>query len=172
MVSFLPPHHCSLLFQHQPSPCFRRSDFPSLPPLLDGHSDVHLRNGIMNASRLALAHEPNAEQAFFVAVKSIDNINVGSLVYQKYNLSTVRYNTVLFSKFLLHLRLIVPFIFLAVKCNPDPYVIRLLAGLGTGFDCASNNEIIQINTRHWRYRPFQNSLCRSLQSALLHPKRC
>ena len=41
--------------------------FPSLPPLLDGHPDVHLRNGIMNASRLALAHEPNAEQAFFVA---------------------------------------------------------------------------------------------------------
>ena len=36
------------------------------------------------------------------------------------------------------------FYFPAVKCNPDPYVIRLLAGLGTGFDCASNNEISQI----------------------------
>lgn len=34
--------------------------------------------------------------------------------------------------------------FAAVKCNPDPYVIRLLAALGTGFDCASNNEIAQI----------------------------
>ena len=33
---------------------------------------------------------------------------------------------------------------LAVKCNPDPYVLRLLAGLGTGFDCASNNEIKQV----------------------------
>jgi ornithine decarboxylase len=32
----------------------------------------------------------------------------------------------------------------AVKCNPDPYVIRLLASLGTGFDCASNNEISQV----------------------------
>lgn len=31
--------------------------------------------------------------------------------------------------------------FYAVKCNPDPYVLRLLAGLGTGFDCASNAEI-------------------------------
>ena len=41
--------------------------FPPLPPLLDGHPDVHLRNGIMNASRSALAHELNAEQAFFVA---------------------------------------------------------------------------------------------------------
>lgn len=33
---------------------------------------------------------------------------------------------------------------LAVKCNPDPYVLRLLAALGTGFDCASNNEIKQV----------------------------
>ena len=29
----------------------------------------------------------------------------------------------------------------AVKCNPDPTVIRLLAELGTGFDCASKTEI-------------------------------
>ncbi len=29
----------------------------------------------------------------------------------------------------------------AVKCNPDPFVLRLLAALGTGFDCASNGEI-------------------------------
>lgn len=33
---------------------------------------------------------------------------------------------------------------LAVKCNPDPYVLRLLAALGTGFDCASNNEISRV----------------------------
>jgi ornithine decarboxylase len=32
----------------------------------------------------------------------------------------------------------------AVKCNPDPYVLRLLAALGTGFDCASNNEIVEV----------------------------
>lgn len=29
----------------------------------------------------------------------------------------------------------------AVKCNPDPQVLRLLAALGTGFDCASKAEI-------------------------------
>ena len=34
-------------------------------------------------------------------------------------------------------RLTVP----AVKCNPDPEVLRLLASLGTGFDCASKGEI-------------------------------
>ena len=33
---------------------------------------------------------------------------------------------------------------LAVKCNPDPEVLRLLAGLGTGFDCASKQEIEQV----------------------------
>ena len=29
----------------------------------------------------------------------------------------------------------------AVKCNPDPHVLKLLAALGTGFDCASKSEI-------------------------------
>jgi ornithine decarboxylase len=32
----------------------------------------------------------------------------------------------------------------AVKCNPDTQVIRLLAELGTGFDCASKAEIEQV----------------------------
>ncbi|KAA8905532.1 pyridoxal-dependent decarboxylase [Sphaerosporella brunnea] len=32
----------------------------------------------------------------------------------------------------------------AVKCNQDPAVLRLLAKLGTGFDCASKTEIKQI----------------------------
>jgi hypothetical protein len=41
--------------------------FPDLPPLYHGHSDIHLRNGIMNASRLSAANEPDAEKAFFVA---------------------------------------------------------------------------------------------------------
>ncbi|PKI82872.1 ornithine decarboxylase [Malassezia vespertilionis] len=37
---------------------------------------------------------------------------------------------------------IVPFY--AVKCNPEPMVLRLLAALGTGFDCASNGEIEKV----------------------------
>ncbi|KAI9000228.1 pyridoxal-dependent decarboxylase [Gaertneriomyces semiglobifer] len=31
--------------------------------------------------------------------------------------------------------------FYAVKCNPDPMVLKTLASLGTGFDCASKGEI-------------------------------
>ncbi|KAH9845350.1 Ornithine decarboxylase [Teratosphaeria destructans] len=32
----------------------------------------------------------------------------------------------------------------AVKCNPDPTVLRLLAAMGAGFDCASKSEIEQV----------------------------
>ncbi|XP_055919356.1 ornithine decarboxylase 1-like [Eupeodes corollae] len=32
----------------------------------------------------------------------------------------------------------------AVKCNDDPYIIKTLADLGAGFDCASKNEIKQV----------------------------
>jgi ornithine decarboxylase len=34
--------------------------------------------------------------------------------------------------------------FYAVKCNPDPRILQLLAALGTGFDCASKWEIEQV----------------------------
>lgn len=36
------------------------------------------------------------------------------------------------------------FSLIAVKCNPDPLVLQLLALLGTGFDCASQAEIINV----------------------------
>lgn len=32
----------------------------------------------------------------------------------------------------------------AVKCNDDPMVLKLLANMGTGFDCASKSEIMKI----------------------------
>ena len=34
--------------------------------------------------------------------------------------------------------------FYAVKCNTDDILLRILARLGTGFDCASENEIKSI----------------------------
>lgn len=39
----------------------------NLPPLLRGHPDVHLRNGVMRAARLAAVQEVDSEKAFFVA---------------------------------------------------------------------------------------------------------
>nr|GAT57702.1 ornithine decarboxylase [Mycena chlorophos] len=93
--------------------------FPDLPPLLQGHPDIHLRNGVIDADNNA---QPDAERAFFVADLS--------QVYKQH----------------LRWRKCLPNIkpFYAVKCNPDPYVLRLLAALGTGFDCASNGEISQV----------------------------
>jgi len=41
--------------------------FPGLPPLLRGHPDVHLRNGVIRAARLSAAGIPDAEKAYFVA---------------------------------------------------------------------------------------------------------
>lgn len=41
--------------------------FACLPLLCRGHPDVHLRNGIMNASRKAAENRTNSEKAFFVA---------------------------------------------------------------------------------------------------------
>jgi ornithine decarboxylase len=34
--------------------------------------------------------------------------------------------------------------FYAVKCNPDPVMLRVLASLGCGFDCASAKEIATV----------------------------
>jgi len=41
-----------------------------------------------------------------------------------------------------HLPRVTPYY--AIKCNPDPAIIKLLASLGTNFDCASKAEIQQI----------------------------
>ncbi|KAG5350474.1 Ornithine decarboxylase [Termitomyces sp. T112] len=98
------------------------SIFPSLPPLYEGHPEVHMRAGVMRAARLAEAHQPDAERAFLVA-------NLGQVYCQH-------------QRWISALPEIQPFY--AVKCNPDPYVIRLLAALGAGFDCASNGEISKI----------------------------
>lgn len=96
--------------------------FDNLPPLLRGHPDVHLRNGVIRAARLAVVHEPDAEKAFFVADLSY--------VYSQH------------ARWKRALPEIEPFY--AVKCNPDPYVLRLLTALGAGFDCASNGEINRV----------------------------
>ncbi|KEZ39092.1 Ornithine decarboxylase [Scedosporium apiospermum] len=66
--------------------------------------------------------EPGDEDTFFVA-------DLGD-VYRQYQ------------RWKLNLPRIRPFY--AVKCNPDPQVLKLLSSLGTGFDCASKAEIDQV----------------------------
>ncbi|KAI0077813.1 ornithine decarboxylase [Panus rudis PR-1116 ss-1] len=76
----------------------------------------------MRAAELSAEGEPDAEKAFFVA-----------------DLSYVYHQHLRWKK---NLPEIEPYY--AIKCNPDPYVLRLLASLGTGFDCASIGEINQV----------------------------
>lgn len=87
------------------------------PKLLIGEA---LRQRVENIDHEAC--DPNDEDTFFVA-------DLGEVYRQhmrwKMNLPRVK-----------------PFY--AVKCNPDPQLLRLLASMGTGFDCASKTEIEQV----------------------------
>ncbi|SJX61126.1 ornithine decarboxylase [Sporisorium reilianum f. sp. reilianum] len=107
-----------------------RADTPPLDDELDcikpfgGHKPIY-HGGFDSQLKRVLEDidihgcEANGENAFFVADLSE--------VYRQH------------LRWMRALPRIVPFY--AVKCNPDPYVLQLLAALGTGFDCASNGEI-------------------------------
>ncbi|KAI9870859.1 MAG: Mitochondrial 2-oxoadipate and 2-oxoglutarate transporter, partial [Watsoniomyces obsoletus] len=100
---------------------------------IDNHHGNHERDAtgfaskslVQNVLKEHIAHidvdtcEPGKEDAFYVA-------DMGEIYRQhlrwKMNLGRVK-----------------PFY--AVKCNPDKEVLRLLAAMGTGFDCASMAEI-------------------------------
>jgi ornithine decarboxylase len=47
-----------------------------------------------------------------------------------------------YNRWILNLPQVKPFY--AIKCNPNDMIIRTLNLLGTGFDCASKNEIRQV----------------------------
>lgn len=93
--------------------------FPNLPPLHYGHPNFHLRNGVMRALSLAADGEPDAERAFFVA-----DLSQVYLQWQRWKRCLPEIEP-----------------FFAIKSNPDPYILRLFAALGIGFDCASSGEI-------------------------------
>ncbi|PWN29620.1 ornithine decarboxylase [Jaminaea rosea] len=89
----------------------------SAQPIFFGSVEQQLRTVLANVD--VDNCDANGENAFFVADLSE--------IYRQH------------LRWLRALPRIVPFY--AVKCNPDPHVLRLLAALGTGFDCASNGEI-------------------------------
>ncbi|TIB65573.1 hypothetical protein E3P78_00442 [Wallemia ichthyophaga] len=107
-----PPSHSA-----SPAPLDRQKCvYESLPNLYHGSTESQLAKQI----KLLESHKDFAEEnPFFVA-------DISSVYKQQ-----IRWKN--------ELPRIEPFF--AVKCNPDPYVIRLLAALGLGFDCASQAEI-------------------------------
>ncbi|KAH9169593.1 ornithine decarboxylase [Lactarius sanguifluus] len=113
------PRGVDMVSPSRASRLFRRSSQTS-PPYTTENSI--LWKAVICSTRLAAAGEPDAESAYFVADLS--------QVYRQHD----RWKRLLPE--------IEPFY--AVKCNPDPYVLRLLAALGTGFDCASHGEISQV----------------------------
>ncbi|KAJ2222722.1 Ornithine decarboxylase [Coemansia sp. RSA 485] len=94
-----------------------------LPPKLRACAAAGARvshGSVRQALRVAVA-QPDAEDAFFVA-------DLGEVQRQ-------------FAQWTQLLPRVQPFF--AVKCNPDPLVVKLLARLGAGFDCASKAELQQ-----------------------------
>ncbi|CAO1618915.1 unnamed protein product [Sympodiomycopsis kandeliae] len=88
-----------------------------IAPVYSGSIEQQLRNVLRDVDLDQC--EADGENAFFVADLSE--------VYRQH------------LRWLKALPRVIPFF--AVKCNPDPYVLRLLAAMGSGFDCASNGEI-------------------------------
>ncbi|CCA74256.1 related to ornithine decarboxylase [Serendipita indica DSM 11827] len=106
-----------------PSPPPERDEEGCLPTIHTEPVDSLLRSGIASAALAAAAHQPDAEAAFFVA-------DLGHVYRQHLRWTRCLPN-------------VTPFY--AVKANPDPVVLRLLSALGSGFDCASMNEINMVS---------------------------
>jgi ornithine decarboxylase len=111
-----------------------------LPSLHEGPIDYHKFAGIRKAQEAAIAHVPDGERAFFVA-----DLSRVYLQFQRWTrcLPGIKpfYGEDLCVTIAFHIG---NHPITAVKCNPDPFVLRLLAALGTGFDCASLGEISQV----------------------------
>ncbi|THU88680.1 hypothetical protein K435DRAFT_781952 [Dendrothele bispora CBS 962.96] len=115
--------------------------FPDLPVLYTGHPSVHLREGIICANTCVNSESTFPKDPTFSASssESLDGQSDGEGAFFVCDLSVVYQQHVRWMNALPGVR---PFY--AVKCNPDPYVLRLLASVGCGFDCASNGEISQV----------------------------
>jgi len=95
--------------------------FADLPPVLRGEPHNILQD-LIRERQSASDGDVDAEKAFFVA-----DLGHVWLQHMKWKRCLPRVQP-----------------FYAIKCNPDPYILRLLASLGAGFDCASYGEISRV----------------------------
>ncbi|KAG8720042.1 hypothetical protein FRC08_001335 [Ceratobasidium sp. 394] len=116
-IDFIPTHSIFTV-----DPAVPKVEFAGLPHLQTGTVDEIINATVANAIYDTEDDEPNTESAFFAA-------DLSKVLLQH-------------ERWLRCLPGVEPFY--AVKCNPDPYVLRLLSALGTGFDCASHGEISQV----------------------------
>lgn len=94
--------------------------FSSISDLISSYN-VNLLNKKMDIYDIVSLYleGSQSEDPFFI-------VNIGDVIKQ-------------YEKWIHHLPNIKPFY--AIKCNPDPLIIKVLHRLGCGFDCASKNEI-------------------------------
>jgi ornithine decarboxylase len=94
--------------------------FSSISDLISSYN-VNLLNKKMDIYDTVSVYLENnqSEDPFFL-------VNIGDVIKQ-------------YEKWIYHLPNVKPFY--AIKCNPDPLIIKVLHRLGCGFDCASKNEI-------------------------------
>lgn len=81
----------------------------------------------------------NALSSWQISVRFTSNTNAGSVAFLKSNPSLARLS-IPSKTYVADLT----YLYLAIKSNPDPYILRLLASLGAGFDCASSGEITNV----------------------------
>lgn len=97
--------------------------FSSISDLISQH-DVKLHHKRMDIYDLVSLYLEgyHSEEPFYI-------VNLGDVIKQ-------------YEKWLTHLPNVRPFY--AIKCNPDPLIMKVLQRLGCGFDCASKNEIMKV----------------------------
>lgn len=91
-----------------------------------------------NSTETVEQNQKNKGSAVFTENESVDDVERGAAFFVA-DLGEVYRQHV---RWMEHLPRVLPFY--AVKCNPDNQVLKLLANLGTGFDCASKAEIQQV----------------------------
>ncbi|KAF3906327.1 hypothetical protein ABW20_dc0103644 [Dactylellina cionopaga] len=124
-VIFSSPSTSTATVKQMPGPSLVAQPAASAHPYYDGSENAASKALVANALACRVKSinidkcEAGGEDAFFVG-------DLGEIYRQHL-------------RWKLNLPRIEPFY--AVKCNPDPQVLRLLANLGCGFDCASKKEM-------------------------------
>ncbi|GME43322.1 putative ornithine decarboxylase [Neofusicoccum parvum] len=108
---------------------------PSSPPFDDPFDRKNLPNG--KSRRISAEHL--VQTTMHKRIQSIDCANCAPGEDDAFFVADLGEVYRLHAEWKRRLGRVTPFY--ATKCNPDPKVLRLLAALGTGFDCASIGEI-------------------------------
>jgi len=122
---------------------FEQHSFPLSPPGLDGSPHSSLASSTTSSPAISLKKEriDSSSSTSESCIKQIlhDKLHRTEDAFYAADMGSVIRQ---YQRFKRELPRVEPFY--AIKCNPDPVVIKTLLALGTGFDCASKGEIEQV----------------------------